>query len=120
MPSGESTPSARTLDSRWCRSCSLTIGGPSRRRFTEYQKPSGRSPLPPRKPTALRMATSHCPVDRRCSRGLHTIVCLRYLSMGHDETDLTASLAARHRHEGGGCGVTLPPSTSVSYDRSSY
>src|SRR5690242_14027343 len=37
------------------------MGGPSRRRFTEYQKPSGRSPLPPRKPTAFRMATSQVP-----------------------------------------------------------
>src|SRR5262249_48047098 len=58
MPSGESTPSARGFERRWWRSCSLTMGGPSRRRFTEYQKPSSSSALPPRRPTALRMATS--------------------------------------------------------------
>src|SRR5215469_897990 len=65
MPSGESTPRARGFDRRWWLSCSLTMGGPSRRRFIEYQKPSGRSPLPPRKPTAFRMATSVGPVDSK-------------------------------------------------------
>src|SRR5262252_2251682 len=64
MPSGESTPSASGFDRRWWRSCSLTMGGPSSRRFTEYQKPSSSSP-PVRKPAALRMATSVRPVDRK-------------------------------------------------------
>src|SRR5215472_14398791 len=66
MPSGDSTPRARGFDRRWWRSCSLTMGGPSRRRFTEYQKlSSSSSPPRPRRPTALRMATSVRPVDRK-------------------------------------------------------
>src|SRR5215469_8636498 len=41
------------------------MGGPSRRRFTEYQKvSSSSSPRRPRRPTVLRMATSVRPVDR--------------------------------------------------------
>ena len=58
MPSGESTPSASGLDSRCSPSCSLTSGGPSSRRFTEYQKPSVRSGPRSRTSTALRMAGS--------------------------------------------------------------
>jgi hypothetical protein len=42
-PSQDSTPSASGLDSRWFFSCSVTSGGPSARRFTEYQNPSGSS-----------------------------------------------------------------------------
>ena len=56
MPSGDSTPRASGLDSRCSPSCSLTSGGPSSRRFTEYQKPSGRSGPPSRTSTAFRMA----------------------------------------------------------------
>ena len=42
-PSQDSTPSASGLDSRWFFSCSVTSGGPSTRRLTEYQNPSGGS-----------------------------------------------------------------------------
>src|SRR5215472_13228172 len=38
MPSGERTPSASVLDRRCSPSCSLTRGGPSRRRLAVYQK----------------------------------------------------------------------------------
>ena len=41
MPSGDSTPSARGLDSRCSPSCSLTSGGPRSLRFAVYQKGSG-------------------------------------------------------------------------------
>ncbi len=37
IPSQDRTPRASGLDSRSVRSCSLTSGGPSSRRFTEYQ-----------------------------------------------------------------------------------
>ncbi len=56
MPSGARTPSAATLDSRCSLSSSLTMGGPSSRRFSVYPTPSGRLSLLPRKPTALRIA----------------------------------------------------------------
>src|ERR1700680_4349638 len=61
IPSGASTPSASTLDSRCSPSCSLTMGGPSRRRFSEYAKPSGRSSRLPKRPTAFRIATCCVP-----------------------------------------------------------
>src|SRR5271168_5364119 len=48
------------------------MGGPSTRRLTEYQKPSGSSSLPPSRPGVLRSATSMRPVDRVICRGLHT------------------------------------------------
>ena len=59
MPSGDSTPSASVLDSRCSPSSALIIGGPSRRRFAEYQKVSGSSFAlsPPSRPAALRTAT---------------------------------------------------------------
>src|ERR1700733_6081084 len=67
MPSGESTPSASGLDSRCSPSCSLTSGGPSRRRLVEYQKLSGIVVLLSSRPIAFRAATLYRRLSS-CSR----------------------------------------------------
>ena len=61
MPSGDSTPSASGLDSRSSPSWSFTSGGPSSRRFSEYENVSGRSSPRLSNPAALRTATWFLP-----------------------------------------------------------
>src|SRR5580658_10191310 len=57
IPSGDSTPSASGLDSRCSPRSWLTSGGPSSRRFVEYQNVSGRPPLLSSSAAAFRVAT---------------------------------------------------------------